>query len=556
VTRVEDKQMNQWLKLDFNERSDYPSQLALSSANASELWAYPERTEVEAKLAQINQLNVDQVLATNGGDEAIMLLMRIIKETAQLILPLPAFSQYTWGLESWSLKATQIAPKADLTIDVEALIAAVNKVQGAITILTSPNNPTGEQLNVSELTQILTASKNNGGWVFLDEAYIEFSEVDSVAQQLLGQFDNLVVLRTLSKAYGLAGIRLGYLLGDPGLINLFKKRCMPFNVPQPSLQIALAALSDENRQEVLEYSTAIRKNRATLCQWLRQNKIRFVESQANFVMLQLPSLQAIAVKSFLSKNKVLVRSFNEGILKSCLRITLPYQIDRLIELLQQALTPKLVCFDMDGVLIDTSNSYDTCVLQTVAAFTDKSITREDVFELRNSGGFNNDWVLAQALLDQKGVSVSLDEVTDTFQKLYLGEDNNGLAANEKALINPALVNAIVSKQQTQFAVVTGRPRIEALIGQALVGFSKLPCISLDDVELPKPSPQGINKLQCQYSNLSWMCGDNPDDMQAANASNSLAIGIGVDNAEALYQAGADIVLKNINQLEEWLCPLN
>ncbi|MGX5175491.1 aminotransferase class I/II-fold pyridoxal phosphate-dependent enzyme [Aliikangiella sp. IMCC44653] len=548
--------MNQWLKLDFNERSDYPSQLALDTANASELWAYPERAELEAILAEINQLKASQVLATNGGDEAIMLLMRIIKETARLILPLPAFSQYTWGLESWNLKATQVAAKADLNIDVEANIEANNCQQGAVTIITSPNNPTGEQLSQRDIERIIKASKQNGGWVFLDEAYIEFSEAGSDAKRLLNQFDNLVILRTLSKAYGLAGIRLGYLLGEKSLISLFKQRCMPFNIPQPSLQIANAALTAENRKEVIAYCRAIRKNREALCEWLRQHKIKFVESQANFVLLQLPPLQAAAVKSFLNKNQVLVRSFSEESLSHCLRITLPYQIDRLIELLKQALTPGLICFDMDGVLIDTSNSYDTCVLETVATFTDKAVTRDEVFELRNSGGFNNDWVLAQALLASKGVSIDLAQVTETFQKLYLGENNNGLAANETALINSTLVTSLLCKQQTQFAVVTGRPRTEAAIGQALVGLSELPCISLDDVDLPKPSPEGINKLQCQYSNLSWMCGDNPDDMQAANASNSLAIGIGVENAEALYQAGADIVLENINQLEEWLCPLN
>ncbi|WP_196140039.1 aminotransferase class I/II-fold pyridoxal phosphate-dependent enzyme [Aliikangiella sp. G2MR2-5] len=547
------------LKLDFNERSDQVSVIAQES-EYSDLWRYPQREQLEQQIADIYSLKPEQVFCSNGGDEAIMLLMRLIKETTKVILPLPAFSQYTWGVDSWQLDAILVSANSDLTINTSNTIQAIKQNPGAITIITRPNNPTGESIALETLLDIIENASVNQGIVFLDEAYIEFSDEEAVTIKLLSQFDNLVILRTLSKAYGLAGIRLGYILGSEILIEQFKTRSIPFNIPAPSIEIAKTALSQDNRQEVENYSEVIRKNRKKLLCWLNDKKIPVVESQANFVLLKLNNLQASAVKSFLAKNNLLIKTFPEGNssikqLGKCIRITIPYTLDRLLSLLEQALTPKLICLDMDGVLIDTSESYDQAVKATVEELSGQKISMEQIFSLRDQGGFNNDWVLSRALLETLNINVSLEKVTEVFQQFYLGDNNNGLVANEKPLIQKELIQTINKSQKTQFAVVTGRPRIEAQAGLSLIGLQTEALISLDDVTLPKPSPEGIKKLQCQFSNASWMCGDNPDDMQAAVASNSLAVGIGKRNVEALYQAGADIVLESINQLEDWLKPV-
>ena len=551
--------MTTTLKLDFNERSDATSPLAKNSIYGEDLWRYPDRSKLEAQLASMYSLEANQVLCTNGGDEGIMILMRLIKETSKLILPLPAFSQYTWGAESWQLDTKFVQPNQDLSIDIDATLAAINATNNATTIITRPNNPTGEMIAMDDLFKILEAAKDNQGWVFLDEAYIEFSEgyFDKQASSLLllEKFDNLVILRTLSKAFGLAGIRLGYLLGNGALINKFVDRCMPFNIPQPSLNVAKTALELSNRDEVAQYCKTITANRNQLTSWLSQRNIEVLPSQANFVTIRLSEGQALATKSFLAKNDILVRSFNDNLMKHCLRITIPFELDKLTALLQQSLAPDLICLDMDGVLVDTSGSYEATIIATVALMADLKVTASDIETLKNTGGFNNDWVVTQKLLSDRGFEFTLDKVTEAFQRIYLGENNDGLVTNETSMIDSSLVEEINSKSQTRFAIVTGRPRFEANAGTQLVGFKDIDIVSLDDVRQAKPSPEGIEQLQKRYSSFSWMCGDNPDDMQAANASNSLAIGIGKANAEVLYQAGADIVLNNINELEEWLCPI-
>jgi len=560
--------MSEFLKLDFNERSDGVSPLAVETLAGEELWRYPQRQVLQEKIARINQLQAEQVLCTNGGDEAIMILMRLINETARLILPLPAFSQYTWGVESWQLDAELVAPEQNLNIDVVATIEAISQSTGSgsensrrnnsVTIITRPNNPTGELISEDALISILTAAKKSGGWVFLDEAYIEFSRQPCLAQSLLARFDNLVILRTLSKAFGLAGIRVGYIMGSQALIQEFEKRCMPFNIPQPSLTIATQALSQQNRLEVSRYCQKIIENRTLLTDWLGRMDITVLTSEANFITLRLPQKQSRALSSFLAKNNVLVRCFNEALLQECVRITIPCRLEKLQSLLQQVLRPELVCLDMDGVLIDTSGSYQACIAQTVAHFCGDTPSPQEIEDLKNAGGFNNDWVLSQRLLQLRGVEVTLEQVTAIFQRFYLGEDDSetgdrdGLVANEVALINAQLAAKFNQDQKLQFAIVTGRPKNEAIVGMALVGLEQLDLISLDDVTEPKPSPQGVQLLQRKYSTLSWMCGDNPDDMQAACASNSLAIGIGKTNADELYQAGADVVLDDINELENWL----
>lgn len=544
--------MTDVLKLDFNERSDKANPLTAEFGFGESLWLYPDREPLEKRIAKLNGLEPNQVLCTNGGDEAIMILMRLIKEGQTMILPLPAFSQYTWGVESWQQDAVLVPAKENLAIDILETINQIKNNTNTVTILTRPNNPSGEAINFSDLVSTIEVAKQNNGWVFLDEAYIEFADFDSAADTLLSQYDNLVILRTLSKAYGLAGIRLGYLLGSKSLIESFKIRCMPFNIPSPSLQIAERVLEPDGQREMEKYCQQIKLNRSKLVEWLNQNDFEVFPSQANFIMIKLAPKMAPAIKSFLAKNSIQIRTFNEELLIDCVRISIPTNLDLLLDKLKQCLTPELVCMDMDGVLIDTSGSYDQTVLATVNKLSGKNVSLDDIESLRRQGGFNNDWVLSQKLLENMQVVLSLEEVTDVFQGLYLGKNNDGLVSNETAIIEDSMKSAL-KQSNAVFTVVTGRPRKEALSGQALVNLSELDLVSLDDVKEGKPSPEGIQFLQQKYSALSWMCGDNPDDMQAATRSNSFAIGIGENKVEALYQAGADIVLKNINELEKWIC---
>ncbi|MEE4243801.1 MAG: aminotransferase class I/II-fold pyridoxal phosphate-dependent enzyme [Kangiellaceae bacterium] len=538
------------LKLDFNERSDYPTKwLEGLELGLDSLWLYPDKSNLQALIAEQHKLEPEQVFCTNGGDEAIYLLMRIIKETSKLILPLPAFSQYTWGLDNWSIDTLLIQPNKDLTIDWPALLLAIQQQPNSTVILTTPNNPTGESLSLAQIEQVLSLCQENSSTLFLDEAYIEFSDVPS-AKCLLKEYDNLIILRTLSKAFGLAGIRLGYLLSNSSLLEEFNSRCIPFNVPTLTLQVAELALSKKAQQDTNQYIEQIKANRVTLCNWLNDNNIDFTPCQGNFVLIRTNETRASFIKQSLAKNNIKVRCFEDELLKGCVRITIPYYLDPLLDALMTILRPELICFDMDGVLIDTSSSYDNAIKATVKYFTDATVTDQDIRSLRSQGGFNNDWVLAQELVKQQGKDIDLAAITETFQQYYLGDSNNGFIANEKVLVDPALTEQLST---INVAVVTGRPKAEANTGAEMIGWSDRIVVSDDDVSQSKPSPEGILKVKQQLNNKqSWMLGDTPDDMQAAIDSDSLAIGVGLANKQSLYQAGAYWVVDSVNDIKELL----
>ncbi len=551
------------LKLDFNERSDFPGQwLESITLDTSSLWRYPERGQLENKLAKYFSLSPEQVFCSNGGDESIYLLMRLVKEGCQmmgnepasgkLILPLPAFSQYTWGIKSWNIETIEIAPQDNLSIDISTLKVAITDNPDSVVVLTSPNNPTGESIATETLIELLQLAENNQSWVFLDEAYIEFSTEKS-AVEMLSRFDNLVILRTFSKAYGLAGIRLGYLLGNPRLLNAFRVRALPFNVPTPSLVIAENALEEQAQSDMQNYTQRIKQNRQQLSDWFSSVGIDIIPAQGNFVFLNLNPQQATLLTRFLKRNNILVRAFTESYLEGCVRITVPYNLQPLIDCLATIFDPDLICFDMDGVLIDTSNSYDNAIKATVKEFTGVDVSENDINALRSQGGFNNDWVLSQELVRQNGKEVDLDTITQCFQSFYLGQNNDGYINNETLLVNQALTDALNSRQQS-IAIVTGRPGDEATLGQQNLGqqfeyWKQAKLVSDDDVTNNKPDPEGILGLKSKLGvGKSWMIGDTPDDIQAATGSGSIAIGIGYENQSALLDAGADLVIDNVNQL--------
>ena len=555
------------LKLDFNERSDYPGEwLKTIKLDTDSLWLYPKREVLESKLADYFSLSAENVFCSNGGDESIYILMRLIKEgcamaadvmaSGKLILPLPAFSQYTWGVKSWNIETVEIAPQENLSIDIDALKSAINSNPRSAVALTSPNNPTGESIATETLQQLLQLAADNQSWVFLDEAYIEFSTQAS-AVNLLQRYNNLIILRTFSKAYGLAGIRLGYLLGNEQLLNSFRERAMPFNVPTPTLTIAEQALQPQAQQDMQRYTQAIKNNREQLCDWFRSVGITPIPAQGNFIFLKLTVELASLLTVYLKRNDILVRVFTESYLKGCVRITIPYNLQPLMDALAAIFDPELICFDMDGVLIDTSSSYDNAIKATVKEFIGVEITDAEINTLRSQGGFNNDWVLSQQLVRLNGKEIDLNTITQCFQSFYLGQNNDGYINNESIMVEQPLMNRLQSRQQS-IAIVTGRPGNEARLGTDNLGsafdyWRTATIVSDNDVQNSKPDPEGIlglkSKLNCK---TSWMIGDTPDDMQAAIRSGSIAIGIGLENKQSLLQAGADLVIDTVNQLTDLL----
>jgi HAD superfamily phosphatase len=221
----------------------------------------------------------------------------------------------------------------------------------------------------------------------------------------------------------------------------------------------------------------------------------------------------------------------------------------------------LLVFDMDGVLVDVTESYREAIVRTAASFTGAEVSRDAIQEYKLRGGFNDDWALTHRIVADSGFDVPYERVKQRFQQLFLGDDGDGLILRERWIARPGLLEEL--SRRFRFAVFTGRPREEAIltINRCARGLVFDPMISAEDVSRPKPDPEGLLRLKAESPDGLWYVGDTVDDARCARAAGAPFIGVAAaaaprrDELTALFQAeGARAVIEDVNQLEEVLKP--
>lgn len=239
------------IKLASNENPLGCSPMALSalrSMSPTILATYPSPSNhpLIPKLAKINQLNTNQVFVSNGSDYIYTILLNsfALHQNKHIITHDYAFSTYAIQAHTLNIPVKSIAINADWQVNINALINACTE-QTAIIFLANPNNPTGVLINQHEIKHLLDNIPESTLLV-LDEAYYEFaaSQLSCNSIDWLAEYPNLVITRTFSKIYGLAGLRLGYALAHPSIIDILQRVQLPFTVNQAALTAAHAALDD------------------------------------------------------------------------------------------------------------------------------------------------------------------------------------------------------------------------------------------------------------------------------------------------------------------------
>jgi histidinol-phosphate aminotransferase len=244
---------------------------------------YPEfvpRPLLEA-LARHSGWRPDGALAGNGSNELIdVVLKTTVGPGVRVVIPEPTFTLYANMAATLGAHVVRVPLRADLSYDVEALLAADPERRGVL-IVCSPNNPTGTAMSEADLRRLLASWR---GLVVLDEAYQEFTRGVGVA--LLAEHRHLVVLRTFSKAMALAGLRVGYLLGDPALVRELDKVKLPYNLNRFSVEAATLALEryDEVLRPSVERLVALRE--ALARDLAAIPGLRVVPSSANFLLVR------------------------------------------------------------------------------------------------------------------------------------------------------------------------------------------------------------------------------------------------------------------------------
>jgi len=218
---------------------------------------------------------------------------------------------------------------------------------------------------------------------------------------------------------------------------------------------------------------------------------------------------------------------------------------------------QLLVFDMDGVLVDVTESYRETIQQTVEHFTGRRIAREEIQDWKNQGGWNDDWGLSHHLIGRAGVSVERQNVVDHFNSIFHGNGSDGLILRERWIAADGLFERLA--QKFQLAVFTGRLRWEAelTLKRCAPHLRFAPIIGSDDVIQHKPAPEGLLKVceQCQPK-ARWYVGDTVDDARCAREAGVPFIGIAApanpryDDLVAVLKAEKAVaILDNINQLE-------
>ncbi|MFZ7137012.1 MAG: histidinol-phosphate transaminase [archaeon] len=312
------------VKLNLNENyampKDFVQKLLLEACKTVDVRAYPPPRGSQAVAAISKFLGVEssEVAVANGADEIMDLLMKVfIRKGSKIMVAEPTFPMYTFFAELYGGKKVTTMLKPDFSLDVDAILAKADK-ETRLLFVCSPNNPTGNQFNDSDVKQLLEEFK---GIVVVDEAYFDFASRTTI--DWIKDYDNIAVLRSFSKAFGLAGLRLGYVVGSEHLIKFVQRVVGPFNVNSVTQQtIGLALQNWSYFQEKLDL---VKKER----QWLMKNLQQIdgvvpYPSDANFILFKVTKdkLSSAELTRRIENKNVLVKDRGHlDLLDNCIRVT-------------------------------------------------------------------------------------------------------------------------------------------------------------------------------------------------------------------------------------------
>ena len=345
------------VRLNVNENPCPPSTAVIESiatavARAAQgLNRYPERDFPRLREALADYLEAEsgvhltpeQIWAANGSNEVMLHVLQAFGGPGRTCLTFtPTYSMYPEYARDTLTDYVTRPRREDFTLDVETAVAAISELRPAVVILASPNNPTGTALPLEDIDRILEAARGHGPMlgaeigsparasdcvVVIDEAYAEFRRpgVPSALEMLGPAHPHLAVTRTMSKAFGAAGLRLGYLAADRALVDALHVVRLPYHLSAVTQAAALAALS--HRDELMAQVASLRDERDALVAWLRGRGLTAHESDANFVLFG-PFPDREAVWQALLDAGVLIRVVGpEGFLRAS--IGTPEEMERL-----------------------------------------------------------------------------------------------------------------------------------------------------------------------------------------------------------------------------------
>ena len=522
------------IRLDFNENTTgFPD---LLGEDPPELFtAYPEYAEAVSAVANWVGVNPEQVLLTNGSDEGLFVSAFTFLEPGhdRALVSAPTFSLIPHSLRLCQAEVLEVVVKPDLGFDLQGLEEALRSGV-KLTMLASPDNPTGAVLPRDLLERWLSEFPQT---VFvIDEAYYEYH--GETALELSAP--NLLVSRTFSKAWGLAGLRLGFLVGHRQMIEYLRRVRSPYSVNSLAVKHLLQVLPHAER--VKAQATEVMERKLKIVEAVRAAGYSVTEGKANFFVVWAGP-DARWLEAWMREHGILVRDrSNLPRMAGSVRVSVgsPEEMEKFLEVLASFRERTALIFDLDDTLVDTSVSYDRCIMELAGA------SHEEVNALRAEGGFNDDWEAATELLRRKGVERELAEVEAEGQQAYF----KIAPVVEKPFFAPGLLERLAVRHR--LFVFTGRPRCEydPVWGERLDGYFEQVLCKGEHGLPAKPAPDGVLHLMEKHDiRRGYYVGNSVDDMACGVRSGLVPVGVTSNqSAEVLGGAGAEHLLSSVNEL--------
>ncbi len=293
------------LRLDFNENtigcSPKVTEFLKARLNENQLATYPEYSDARRELAAHFRVENEQMLVTNGTDEAIQVLINTyVDDDDEVIILRPSYAMYRFYAEIAGATIHEIDYRAGtLQFPLDELLEAINSSTRAV-LISNPNNPTGAAISIEGIEKIL--KKASDAAVLIDEAYYEFCGITAIRH--INEFPNVFVSRTFSKVYGMAAMRIGCMFSNANNIQYLHKSQSPYSVNMLAALAARAAIQDT--AYITKYVTEVLAARELVYVGLEKLKIPYFESQGNFVLMQLGT-RAAEVRDGMRERGMLVR---------------------------------------------------------------------------------------------------------------------------------------------------------------------------------------------------------------------------------------------------------
>jgi histidinol-phosphate aminotransferase len=310
------------LRLHLNENTGGCSPRVLDAIrllDTTDISTYPSYRRLVLACARHFAVDPEWILLTNGLDEGILMatvahIARARAHDAETIVPLPAFDPYPNATAAVGATVVRVPPAADFAFPTEGVLAAITPRTRMI-FLNTPNNPTGQLIPIADITRIAEAAP--AAVVMVDEAYIEFGGTTFLPH--LSRHPNVLVGRTFSKAYGLAGMRVGILIGQPAALDPVRVVTLPFNINAVALAATEAALEDT--EFLPRYAAEVAESRRRLYEACRRLGLAYWESAANFVLVRVGDPTAPVIEALAARGVHVRDRSKDPVTPGCIRVT-------------------------------------------------------------------------------------------------------------------------------------------------------------------------------------------------------------------------------------------